>query len=261
MIGEKFGKLTVIGIYGKKNKHGRMHYLCKCSCGNEKVVSRGNLRSGHTKSCGCLTHRASPRRVDLSGKKFGSLTALTFLTNNDKGTTIWRCQCDCGNYTNVSYNNLISGNTKTCGCLTEKHGDVKTRLYKCWQDMKSRCYYHKDNNYCNYGARGITVCKEWKDSYISFKKWALENGYSEKLTIDRIDCNGNYEPNNCRWATLEEQGNNKRNNKLVEYNGELMTLSQFAKKYAIPKGISYKTVHRKYTYLNYTLEQILKQKK
>lgn len=145
--------------------------------------------------------------------------------------------------------------TKSCGCWHEKHGDTGSRLYKCWQDMKARCEYKKDTNYHNYGGRGITVCEEWRNSYLKFKDWALKNGYTEKLTIDRIDVNGNYEPNNCRWVGFDIQANNTRANVFVEYNGEKMTLRQFARKYTEPMGVSYKTLWHRYSVAKWSLEK------
>ena len=257
MIGKRFGKLTVVEYYGKKGNRNKKHYLCQCDCGNTKVVSVDNLRSGHTQSCGCLIHRESVRRIDLSNKRFGKLVALRFSKSDECGTTFWWCRCDCGNEIEVAYNNLKYGNTKSCGCWHEKHGEVGTRLYKCWQDMKSRCEYTGDWSYHNYGGRGIQVCDEWRNSYLAFRQWALDNGYTNALTIDRIDVNGNYEPLNCRWTTIKEQQNNKRDNVFVEYNGERLTLREFAKKYTEPKGIGYKTLWYRFSVAKWDLDKCI----
>ena len=115
-----------------------------------------------------------------------------------------------------------------------KHGEYKTRLHKIWSSMHERCEYEKHTHFADYGGRGIKICEEWKE-YVPFAKWARENGYSEELTIDRIDVNGNYEPSNCRWVTMKEQHNNKRNNRFVTYKGETYTLSQLAEKIGIGK--------------------------
>ena len=115
-----------------------------------------------------------------------------------------------------------------------KHGMSNTKLYGCWDSMKSRCYRHSAGNYHYYGARGVTVCKEWRDSFIAFKDWALSNGYVDGLSLDRIDYNGNYEPSNCRWVTMKEQENNKRNNKLLEFNGVVLTQSEWSDLVEIP---------------------------
>lgn len=257
MIGQRFGKLLVVEYYGRKGKNNKKYYLCKCDCGNEKVICEYNLRNGHTKSCGCLKHKESVKRVDLSNKRFGKLTAMRFSRIGERGTTFWLCRCDCGKEIEVTYNNLKSGNTRSCGCWHETHGETGTRLYKCWQDMKSRCECFKDVSYRYYGAKGIIVCEEWRNSYLTFKDWALNNGYTDAFTIDRIDVNGNYEPNNCRWVDRNTQSNNKNNNVYIEYNGEKMTLRQFARKYTEPKGISYKALWYRFSVAKWDLDKCI----
>lgn len=258
MIGKRFGMLIVERFYDRDNSH-RKRYLCKCDCGNSCVVKADNLRNGHTKSCGCLRNKPSSRRVDLSGKRFGRLTAVSFNGSNNAGVTLWNCICDCGNSVVVSYNNLMSGNTTSCGCWHEKHGEAGTRLYKCWSDMKARCYYKSDFNYKNYGGRGISVCDTWRNSYLAFREWATSNGYDENLTLDRVDVNGDYTPENCRWATIKEQQSNKRSNVFIEYKGEKLTLKQIAEKYAKPNGISYKAFWYRFCYAKWDLERSLTQ--
>lgn len=120
------------------------------------------------------------------------------------------------------------------GNITTHHAS-KTRLYKIWDGMRDRCRRQGHMHYKNYGGRGITVCDEWLD-FNEFKRWALDNGYNDQLTLDRIDCNGNYEPSNCRWATYEEQAANKRTNHIVNVNGETMILAECSRKYNIPKS-------------------------
>lgn len=115
------------------------------------------------------------------------------------------------------------------------HGETKTKLHKRWESMIARCEYKKHPHYCRYGGKGISVCTEWHD-YCSFREWAMNNGYLENLTLDRIDPNGNYCPENCRFVTWEQQESNKRNNRFVNHNGEQLTLSQFSRKYDIPKS-------------------------
>lgn len=121
---------------------------------------------------------------------------------------------------------------------TTTHNSSKTRLYKIWGGMKERCFRAKHTHYKDYGGRGITVCEEWKgeDGFYSFREWALKNGYSDNLTLDRIDNNGNYEPMNCRWITVKEQMNNKRTSHFVIANGDKMTVAQCSQKYNIPKS-------------------------
>ena len=127
--------------------------------------------------------------------------------------------CMCGLEFSVSLEHLTSGHTKSCGCLKgEAHKETKIRLYLCWQDMKKRCLNKKNKSFPYYGERGIKVCENWKNSYLTFKKWAIENGYKSTLTLDRISVNKNYSPENCRWATRNQQSKNKRNN--IKYKGE-----------------------------------------
>lgn len=121
------------------------------------------------------------------------------------------------------------------------HGDTGTRLHRIWQNMKARCYRKSAREYENYGGRGITVCDEWRNSYENFKEWALNNGYAEDLTIDRINTDGNYCPENCRWITNKEQQNNKRNNVVYEFNGEIKTLAQWSEEL----GICYRTLQKR----------------
>lgn len=111
-----------------------------------------------------------------------------------------------------------------------------TRLYKCWQDMKSRCYNGNNKNYIQYGGRGIIVCEQWEHDYQKFRAWAVENGYKENLTLDRVNFNGNYEPTNCRWVSIKSQQHNKRNNRFIEFKGEIKTLSEWCEKLNLNKS-------------------------
>lgn len=153
---------------------------------------------------------------NLTGRRFGRLTALKGTGKRTAGSIIWMCLCACGNFTMVQANNLKNGNTRSCGCLRQdvakkiryKHGDscrdLISRLYKIWDSMKTRCYSPISKDYKNYGKRGIKVCDEWKNNYRTFKFWAILNGYQDNLTIDRIDNDGNYEPSNCQWLTRSD---------------------------------------------------------
>lgn len=153
----------------------------------------------------------------MTGKRFGRLVVLSMDRAEKKNGRFWLCRCDCGNLTVVRETDLRRGNTKSCGCLRKErlqiHGDRYTRLYNIWKGMKKRCGYQKAVNYKNYGGRGIKVCSAWEKSFSAFREWALQNGYQDDLTIDRVDNNGNYEPGNCRWVTMKEQNHNKRSKK------------------------------------------------
>ena len=172
--------------------------------------------------------------IDITGQKYNRLTAIKRVGSNNMGST-WLFQCDCGNQIVTGSNNVRKGRTKSCGCYNQelrksriKHGMFNTRLYVAWSHMRQRCNNPSNKEYRNYGARGISICEEW-DEFINFYNWAMANGYEKTLTIDRIDNDGNYEPNNCRWVTMAVQESNKRTNHYIEFNGEKMTMSQCAK--------------------------------
>lgn len=161
-----------------------------------------------------------PKSIDLTGQHFGRLTVLRRVENRGR-YPCWECKCACGRTTYITTPSLRSGHTISCGCYRKEvelenlsihrqtHGQSYSRLYRTWANMKARCENPNNHNYVYYGGRGIRVCDESK-SFEPFEAWALSNGYSENLTIDRINVDGNYEPANCRWATVTEQNRNKR---------------------------------------------------
>lgn len=191
-------------------------------------------------------------KIDLKGQKFGRLLVIDFAFYK-KEKTFWKCKCECGNETIVRSDCLKSKNSSSCGCYgkeqrqkaTLKHNlTFKCRLYNIWQDMKARCY--NKNKYCykDYGARGIKVCDEWKNDFLNFYNWAKSNGYKDNLSIDRIDNYKDYTPQNCRWATSEEQNYNKRNTIIIENDGIKYTILDLYKKFNIPKKILWYRINK-----------------
>lgn len=179
---------------------------------------------------------------DIVGKKFNRLTVISFShkkphPNPQKGYFyFYKCKCECGKNTIVRRERLINLETKSCGCYTrEKIKEVIStkrtlshRLYRIWSGIKARCYNSKSARYSSYGNKGVKMCEEWKNDFNIFYDWAILNGYNDKLTIERVNVNGNYEPNNCIWATVKTQANNRTNNHLIFYNCETHTLSEWA---------------------------------
>ncbi len=182
---------------------------------------------------------------NLTGRRYGRLVALRQIKKEtDKKHAFWECQCDCGNKAIVRKDSLENGNSKSCGCILlergyQKHGYSHTKLYSILYGMKERCYNPNHHAYASYGGRGIEICKEWLDDTESFIKWAYDNGYKEdltknKLSIDRIDVNGNYEPSNCRWVDKDVQNYNKRCTRKIFINGKEKTLLDLHNEYGIP---------------------------
>ena len=214
LCGKKFGRLTAVKMV-EKGKHNR--WLCKCDCGNEIIAIQDNLVGNKQKSCGCLIH---DRLKDLTGMRFGRLVVLC-LDRMVKKNRYWLCKCDCGNIKSIQASGLKSGTT-SCGCYHDevsrtkkKHGLCEDKSYSVWAGMRDRCKNKNSVEYKNYGARGIKVCEEWDKSFESFYKWySSQDNFREKdYTLDRIDVNGNYSPENCRLADKHTQGANKRKTK------------------------------------------------
>ena len=185
--------------------------------------------------------------IDLSGQRFGKLTVISF-NKKENGHYYWNCVCDCGKECIKDGGKLRRNGTKSCGCLrvekNSKHHDYKTRLYRIYNGMKYRCNLETDIGYKWYGSRGIKVCEEWMKDYQSFKNWTLNNGYADDLTIDRIDNNGDYEPLNCRWVSVDEQQQNTRRTMKIEYQGLVYSMRKLAKKFNINHNTLYGRLKR-----------------
>ena len=252
-----FGKLTVIREgprvpNGAKTARG---IVVKCECGSDEFVTNiNNLRSGRTTSCGCAKRQAAAkvaagqkgktmaersedgRQSNLTGQSFGRLTAVEDL-GVIEGYRAYRCACSCGKETVVAaYRLLHEKGPRSCGCLQReavtKHGMEGTHVYEIWRNMRGRCYDVKDKSFPSYGGRGIAICDRWKDTFQNFYD-DMGEPPSDLHTLDRRDNDGNYEPGNCRWATPEEQANNRSNSVFIEYDGRRQTLTQWAREYGV----------------------------
>lgn len=261
-IGDMFDMLTVIDRvddYIAPNGKHHPRWLCECSCEEHNKVIRVSsvLKNGHFHSCGCYSE--PPK--NLVGMVFGKLTVVEksddYIKPSGEHIPMWKCKCECGNECVKNQYNLLEGYTHSCGCLRIenavkahiKHGEAHDRLYNVWSNIKKRCYDTEVPDYKNYGARGIKVCDEWINSYENFRDWALKNGYQSdaprgEYTIERIDVNGNYCPENCTWANMKEQGNNKRNNRIITINDTSLTVPQWAECMGVTPRLIHCRLHR-----------------
>lgn len=202
-----------------------------------------------------------PKFIDLTGMRFGKLTVIE-RAETQYGKTRWKCLCDCGKYTYTITHRLTSGATQSCGCRAfdvshAKHGMTGTRIYEEWLGIKKRCNNENSKSYYRYGGRGIKICPEWENDFMSFYEWAIYNGYNDNLSIDRIDVNGDYCPENCRWVSMREQCKNKRTNIFIEHNGETKILSEWCKEYGVDVGrASQRYRHMKANGYKITLEKL-----
>lgn len=244
IIGKRYGMLVVLKYHHSEYLPGHLlnhFYLCKCDCGNETIAKRNMLFYGKRTSCGCAGKIQDLN--DIVDKKYGKLTVIAYdHYDTETRCNYYRCKCECGNEIVVRRRSLTSGHTKTCGASIHHttHGMWKTRFYEIWNAMLNRCNCPNSKSYQYYGGRGISVCDRWLsfenfrddmyESYLTHAKIHTE----KDTTIERINVNGNYCPENCRWATKEEQANNKTTTHFVTYRGETMSLTQFAKKYETP---------------------------
>lgn len=254
MIGNQFGRLTVVGEAGRSGR--AKTYYCKCSCGGT-AISRGSaLRCGRTRSCGCLQKEAAAKNGastfrDLSGVRFGRLVAATPSGKTKHGNTLWSCACDCGATALVASGKLISGSTASCGCQRSSesskrfttHGMSKRPIYTTWLGMIARCKNKNNGSYSTYGGRGVSVCERWSCSFGNFLA-DMGDRPSVRHTLERIDNNGDYEPENCRWALASEQSRNKSNNRWIEIGGEVKTMVDWCRQYGRSFTTFYKRIKR-----------------
>lgn len=254
-IGDQFGRLEVIE-YAGRNYRNRKSWLCQCECGNKKVISQDDLKSGRTNSCGCLRKEMMSEKSfkDLTGMQFGEWTVLELSGKDKYNQRLWKCKCSCGAISEVTSRSLTGGYSKSCrdcaykknGENQKKHGMSRSRIYRIYRGVLNRCYNKNNYAFEYYGGRGINVCDEWlgENGFENFYTWSMNNGYSSSLTIDRIDVNGGYSPDNCRWSDTETQANNRRTSVKLTLNGETKTVSQWAKDTGINRYTLYSRVGR-----------------
>lgn len=203
------------------------------------------------------------RKINLTGQRFGKLVVIKESENIGKNST-WLCKCDCGITKNILSYNLTSGKSKSCGCVrglklkkfATTHGESKTRLYGIYKGMKQRCNNTNSPAYDYYGGKSVSVCAEWDNDFLKFKKWSLENGYNENTSIDRIDPNGNYCPKNCRWVSPQKQQNNKLNNVFVTIGDERLTIAEWASANKTNKQTLYSKFYRLFEQLGIENERV-----
>ena len=197
---------------------------------------------------------------DLVGKIFGYLSVIAF-SHTYKGHAYWLCVCECGGHTVVRGSHLKTGNVASCGCRKGHitHGESGSRLYAIWNNMRERCRNPKTREYHRYGGRGIKVCDEWLNDFQAFYDWAIANGYDDtaprgQCTIDRIDNDGNYCPENCRWTTAKVQANNTRRTRFIEFNGEKHSVTEWARRL----GMNQSTLSMRINKYGWSAEKALK---
>ena len=263
--GKKYGRITVIRLKSRNP----VKWLCSCHCGKSVVVDSCSLGSGNTKSCGCLNRDTASafckkRFKDIApGTRFGNLVVTRKSKKKlyDHGT-YWVCRCDCGKEIIGWGTRLRAGRHTHCGCKTSEivsvlrtvHGYSRHPAYRVCIGMIRRCYDPKTDSYPNYGGRGIKVCDEWREHPDKFVEWSLANGYRRGLSIDRFPYNdGDYTPENCRWATQKEQARNTRSNNLITWRGETKTIVEWSE----ITGIKYHTINKRITKYGWSVDEAM----
>jgi hypothetical protein len=253
ILGRRFGLLEVVGYAGfvkanpdNKDKHKQHYWYCLCDCGRLCIKKEKLLLSKRSRSCGCLLKIIKHMHIkNMSGKQFGRLVVGNISHKDKRGNWHWNCKCECGNLCIINGASLRSGFTQSCGCYKKdaqystflQHGVANTKLAAVRTHMLQRCYNIKNKSYHNYGGRGITVCEAWRTNPISFYDWAFSSGYKVGLSLDRINNDGNYEPDNCRWVGRKEQSNNTRANHYITYKGETKTIANWTEELQFSNGL------------------------
>lgn len=255
LTGRKFGRLVVLSDAGN-NRHGQSRWSCRCDCGNELTTTGGYLANGDTRSCGCLhddvagaryrgkSTGPSRHRKDLTGQRFGLLTVTGYshtVQKNHAYVAYWHCRCDCGDAYVANGHWIRVGKVVSCGCErfsgngTRTHGASDTSEYRIWGQMITRCTNPNVAHFKDYGGRGITVCDRWRTSFENFYA-DMGPRPSPGHSVDRRNNDRGYSPDNCRWATQEEQCGNKRNNVMLTFNGQTHCLSKWSRLLGFKSG-------------------------
>lgn len=213
-----------------------LQVLCKV-CHKEKTMKIEN------KERSLLKKRRERIFNEMVGHQFGKLQVLDFHSFSDSGQARLLCECDCGEQRIVQYGNLKSGHTTSCGCLMGTHRKSNLPEYKIWSNIKSRCFNPKSTGFKYYGGRGMTMCDTWAHSFEQFYKDMGPRPW-ENATIDRVDVNQGYTPENCRWASYQEQANNTQDNHQLTHDGETHTISEWARKLNIKPNTIYYRIKR-----------------
>ena len=252
ITGNKYNKLTAVRFsHSVKTGTIKSHWFFRCDCGVEKTISKVNVISGHVKTCGCSRKEIT---IDITGRKFGRLFAIKRHHKEKDGAYYWLFKCDCGNEAIVRKANVLFGKTKSCGCLqkdtasvvgtkTKTHGMTRTRFYKIWIGILVRCNNSNSTSYSRYGGRGIrclfTSFEHFRDTmYASYLKHCEIHGGSN-TSIERINNDGNYEADNCKWSTQKWQQRNKRSSRFLTLGKERKTVAEWGEYL----GINTETIH------------------
>lgn len=264
LTGQRFGRLLVLSKHPVKDKQGKISWLCKCDCNKEKVIYEHNLTRGLTKSCGCIFREyleAKKARAvhGMIGRTFGKLTILRQAERTRGHDSRWLCKCSCGKEKEFLRDVLLKGKRDSCGCskITKinpkiTHGESnKSVEYRIWSNIKTRCTNSKNEAFPNYGGRGIKMCDRW----LSYENFLQDVGRrpASNLTLERIDNDGDYTPENCCWATRKVQANNTRRNARYAYNDKSHTISEWAE----ILGMSYSTLYDRVKRYKKTIEEVV----
>ena len=254
LTNKQVGNLTVLKLSEDKfdNNGTTKLWECQCKCG--KIIYKSarllneSIKTEKVLSCGCSSYK------DYVGKRFGDYVVKKFVTSL-KNNKLWLCECICGDL-DIKSSKYLSRCKYACPKIKKENNAIRSKLKQLFQKIKSRCYNSNDPHYKYYGERGIVIYSEWLKDTNKFVDWALANGYDKNLQIDRIDNDGNYEPDNCRWVNRLIQANNKRNNIKIKYNNQIKSLREWCRELNLP----YRKTHKRLTLYKWSVEKCFDKK-